>query len=143
MKRRVWLSDAICDRTDGRFYHPSIYHSLFYAWGVSADISQTPCGEVSCQSHGRADTLVHRCTCALLTLLTCSFFRLYMESENKMHPEGQEASSSPSCTRRPFQHCSSLRVAFSPGDHCFTAPHRHVFTASRMMPDFHSIFAAS
>lgn len=79
----MWLHDAICDRTDWRFYHPSVYHSLFQAWGASADISQTPCGQVSSLSHGCVGTQVHKCTCALLTLSACSVFRLHMELEKK------------------------------------------------------------
>lgn len=74
-------------------------------------------------------------------------FKLYMELQKKKrkkkHPEELEGSSSPSCTCRPFQHRSSLRVAFSPGDLCFTALHRHAFTASQIIPDFHSICTAS
>lgn len=82
-----------------------------------------------------------------LTRLTCNVlngtWNYKKRKEKKKHPEELEGSSSPSCTCRPFQHRSSLRVAFSPGDLCFTALHRHAFTASQIIPDFHSICTAS
>lgn len=74
-------------------------------------------------------------------------FKLYMELQKKERKKSTQRDWKvplpPSCTCRPFQHRSSLRVAFSPGDRCYAALHRHAFTASQIIPDFHSICAAS
>lgn len=82
---------------------------------------------------GHSGSQVHLCFPDCVDL-QCFHIRHAVRRKNKKakeetHPEGAEASSSPSCTCRPFQHRSSLRVAFSPGDHRLTALHRlHTLT---------------
>lgn len=64
---------------------------MFHAWGAAADISQTPCGQVSSLSHGCVDTRVHECTCAFLTRLTCNVLNCtwnYKNREEKKAPRG-------------------------------------------------------